>query len=152
MNLRFRNLPITKKNKKLFSVVAIISLFLLINYVFLPYNQQTNYQLKNEVILENISENEVGKVIIRKRTALSFVKNRNLQACVYTGNESSPVILPVEYQPKSYEISKIVTQEVIVSIPEEKTGRNYSLKPVNVSMKKDCPLRSTKKIVITQEN
>lgn len=143
-----------KKDRKKLSAGALLVIitFLAAGFTIELQNHETSYNLQSQVELEHIEKNKLGNAIIRTESSLPVpIKEPELKACIYTGKNQTPTILPVETTEIPFSTSNLETLNLTVTVPENKLDQNYPQGEVNLTMNDRCPLRSQPKIVLTEK-
>jgi hypothetical protein len=133
--------------------LAVAVIVILTVLVIFPGSTSTSVNLKESIQLQYIDDNVIGTTIMRKNSLTPKpVRKPELKACIYTGRDQPPVVLPVETEKTLFLNTALKTVNMNISIPEDKLDRNYSTEALNITRMEGCPLRSTPKIVVTEEN
>lgn len=136
--------------------VFIVALLLIALFAFPVFAGEVSYfvTLENSTGLDHVSDNRIGALVVQSNSDIpAYFKTPEFEACIYPGENSSPLIVPVETEKSSFVTSKeIKRSNLTVSIPREKldmNGLNREFEPV----KRDrCPLRGNSTIVLVEKS
>lgn len=133
------------------SAVFLTVVLLLSASVLLTSTAEPDLNLKNEVELENIEDNNLGSAIIQRTGSYpKLIDIPEYRACIYSGENRSPVIIPVESNDRFLSTNQVEVLDLNVTVPEDELDRNYPNGKVNLTLEKKCPLRSEPRIVVTE--
>lgn len=130
-----------------------IALFVAILLTFtLPSNIDGHTVLDNTTSLEFIEDNRLGSLYIERDSPLpTHYTAPQFKACIYTAQNSSPVILPVQSQETFFFTRQnIKTTDLEVSIPKEDLSTEGISQELEIHKQERCPLRSKPQIVIAE--
>ncbi|MFT4867680.1 MAG: hypothetical protein ACI9LV_000281 [Candidatus Nanohaloarchaea archaeon] len=113
---------------------------------------EVRYNIDGKAELEHIEGNHLGNAIIYTESYLPvLIQEPDLEACIYSKNNRTPTILPVDTTEVLFTTSNIENLDIRLSIPRDKLDRNYPEGEVNLTLMEKCPLRGSSEIVLTEK-
>ena len=110
--------------------------------------------LDNTTRLEYVEDNSPGSLYVESSSPLpTYYRAPEYEACIYTSENSSPLIVPVETQSSFFFAGqRIKDSDLMVSIPEENLSAEGINQELEVEGRERCPIRSNPKIVVREKN
>lgn len=141
-----------RKNSKRVSAV-VLGLIIFFALIF-SSGTESYLLLDNTTRLEYVEDNRLGTFYVERSSPLpAYHKMPKFEACIYTSENSSPLIVPVETQDAFFFTGqRIKSTDLMVSIPEENLSTEGINQELEVTGRDRCPIRSDPRIVVAEKN
>lgn len=133
----------------LIASVALISVLIMAS--FLSQSQaQRSIVLEDNASIDQIKSNKAGSLILTNNNILpAFHDNPRLDICIYTDENSEPIITQSNLDERTYlgpgEVKDI---DIAFDIPEEELERDRLQGEFKTDFRDHCPIRSERAIIV----
>lgn len=132
-------------------ITALAVLLLVFQVVF--NTPSSTVILEDTVKLDTVQDNSIGRLAIQHNSLLpALYSPPEFQTCIYTRQNSSPIILETDSGETRLIGREAVFQNITVSIPEKHLDKDGIDREMNISLSERCPLRSGPQIVLRHYN
>jgi hypothetical protein len=152
--MKFETLEkLVKRNKKAVSTaIPLLLILALLSVILIPESTEADTNLKTSSSLDYIEDNKLGEAIIQRNSDFPrFLEEPDYRACIYSGTNTSPVILDMETEKVLISTDRIEVLDLNLTVPESEIDRKFPQQEVNISLRDRCPLRGKPQIVVKKE-